>query len=140
MIKFNDNFKGFYSFGIFTEKNNSYNINNKYILPIVDKFFSAREINNYAMIETIEIFNDLDFSKYKFDYFYDFILNDIKKLEDGGVDFSIKYIISFDRILCNDFCKTTNIFYKEFFIESFPCLYFIYVDFHDIIKFSRENN
>lgn len=137
MIKENDKFKSFHTFEVYTKSEGAFHINQNYILPVVNNFFLQRKIINYTLIENQEIFNDLDFFEYEFEYFYDFVLSDIKKLEDGSIDFKIKYIISFDKIFCNDFCDVTKTFYKALFIDNYPCLYFIYIDFHDLIKFSR---
>ena len=113
-------------------------INEKLILPTLEKFFIARKINNYQSINQNGFISDLDFKIQDFDYFYKHIFNDIKKSSNDIFDLTTKYIVTFDKANCSLICDDTQLFYDQINIFNKPILYFIYFDPHEIIKFSRS--
>jgi hypothetical protein len=113
-------------------------INNNYILPIVSRFFKAKAIKNYSLLENIDLFNDLDYNSYPFDHFYEVVLGDICRLDNGLISFSKKYAISFDKFFCNKKCDISHTYYNNLLLSNEPVLYFIYVDFEDLMTHIRS--
>ncbi|MFH1097690.1 MAG: hypothetical protein ABH886_11065 [Candidatus Desantisbacteria bacterium] len=104
-------------------------LNEKYLQPMIDSFLQDKEISsNSKQIEIEESISDLDFKSLNFDYFYEFIFDDIKK-ENGKIVHTVKYAITFDKALDG---KTIN-------INDVPVFYWIYIDFAEMMQFLRVN-
>lgn len=137
MIDFNDKFFSNYLLNISASQFLTTELNQNYINPIVSNFFKSQSIKNYTLLDTINVFNDLDYNNYPFDFFYDVVLGDICRLESGVIEFSKKYVISFDKFFCNKKCSISQVHYNVLLIKDEPILYFIYIDFEDLIKHIR---
>lgn len=137
MIKKNDelisNFVALMSF------KSSDEINNKFIIPKVDLFFKSIGISDYKCIyDNSRHISYLDFKSVDFFYFYDNILNDIRKSGDTVIN-TIKYCITFDRECCKKVCDITGTFYDVIALHKKPIMYFIYIDINEIFNFIKNN-
>ena len=115
-------------------------IKEKFIKPIVERFFAASNINNYEEIALNNEISNKDFNSQGIDYFYEDIFYDIKKTKEGKIDFSVKYCITLDKTNCTTPCKKTGILYDEILLNKKPVFYFIYIPIEDIFSFLREEN
>lgn len=127
--------------GYFCAKNNSA-IENNFILPIIEKFFVAREIKEFKSIKQNAEFTDLDFDQKNFadffPHFYEFIVDGIYK-NGNNFEIPVTYCITLDKENCPKICKKTEIYYDEVFLFDTPVFYFIYVDIKEIFSFLRAN-
>lgn len=105
------------------------------ILPTVQKFFNARKITNFKVIQNEAVFSDLDFQPKNFDnffeHFYEFIVDGIHKNGDH-VEIPVTYCITLDETNCSKNCDQTQIRYDEILLFDTPVFYFIYLDIKDI--------
>ncbi|WP_417914832.1 hypothetical protein [Candidatus Electronema sp. JM] len=117
-------------------------IKEKFIKPIVERFFVARSIsiNNCKEIDSNSEISDKDFNKHGVDYFYEKIFDDIKKTKEGKIDFSVKYCITLDKTNCGKTCDKTGIRYDEILLNTQPVFYFIYISIEEIFSFLREES
>lgn len=115
-------------------------IKEKFIKPIVERFFIARSINNYEEIDSNSEISDKDFNSQRIDYFYEKIFYDIKKTKEGKIEFSVKYCITLDKTNCEKKCEETKILYNEILLNTQPVFYFIYISIEEIFSFLREES
>lgn len=120
----------------------SHYLNEKFIKPKVDSFFNALGVvkGDYDVIDAAKYISDLDFLNYQkvpFSYFYETILWDIVKDHSGNISHRVKYCITFDEEVTSKVCEKTRIKYDEIRLNKKPILYFIYVDFKEVIRFLR---
>ena len=111
------------------------------ILPTVQNFFDAQEIQNFKAIDEHAGFADLDFNRNNFsDFFanfYDFIVNDIQSVGGGEFPLTITYCVTLDETNCSKTCEKTKIRYDEILLYKKPVFYFIYVDIKDVFACLR---
>jgi hypothetical protein len=111
------------------------------ILPTVQKFFMARNIQSFKPIDEYSAFADLDFDSKNFSefftHFYDFIIDDIHKNEDHIV-VPVTYCITLDETNCLKICDQTQTRYDEILLFDTPVFYFIFVDVKDIFSCLRS--
>ena len=116
-------------------------IERELILPIVEKFFNARQITNFKAIQNDAAFADLDFQSKNFDnffeHFYEFVVDGIHKNGDN-VEIPVTYCITLDETNCSKTCEQTQIRYDEILLFDTPVFYFIYVDVKDIFFYLRN--
>jgi hypothetical protein len=112
------------------------------ILPTVQRFFDARNIQSFKPIDESAAFADLDFDRKNFDdffaHFYEFIVDGIHKNGDK-VEIPVTYCITLDETNCSKICAQTQIRYDEILLFDTPVFYFIYVDVKDIFSCLRAN-
>jgi hypothetical protein len=110
------------------------------IFPTVQKFFTARNIQNFKSIDESAAFADLDFDRKNFDdffaHFYDYIVDGIHKKGDK-VEIPVTYCITLDETNCSKTCEETQIRYDEILLFDTPVFYFIFVDVKDVFKHLR---
>ena len=117
-------------------------IERELILPTVENFFVARNIQSFKPIDESAAFADLDFDRKNFDdffaHFYEFIVDGIHKNGDK-VEIPVTYCITLDETNCSKICAQTQIRYDEILLFDTPVFYFIYVDVKDIFSCLRAN-
>lgn len=117
-------------------------VKNGLILPKVQQFFSARNIEIYKPINEQASISDLDFQKLNFPnffpHFYDYIVDEIHKNKDS-VELPVTYCITLDETNCSKTCDKTNIKYDELLLYKQPIFYFIYIDIKDIFSFLKNS-
>lgn len=113
------------------------------ILPLVEKFFSAREIANFKPIDANAAFADLDFQSKNFEdffgHFYEFIVDSIHKNADGKIEIPVTYCITLDETNCLQTCEKTGIRYDEMLLFDTPVFYFLYVDIKAIFSYLKNS-
>lgn len=120
------------------------------ILPIVQKFFAARNVQTFKPIDESAAFADLDFDRKNFvdffAHFYEFIVDGIYKSGDNGiyknsdhVEIPVTYCITSDEQNCSKICDKTQIRYDEILLFDTPVFYFIYVDVKDVFACLRDS-
>ena len=113
------------------------------ILPTVEKFFDARNIQTFKSIDESAAFADLDFNRKNFDdfftHFYEFIVDGIYKNGDN-VEIPVTYCITLDEQNCSKTCDKTQIRYDEILLFDTPVFYFIYVDVKEVFKYLRDEH
>jgi hypothetical protein len=118
-------------------------IKRDFILPTVEKFFSAREITDFKSIDESAAFADLDFDRKNFAdffaHFYEFIVDGIHKNGDN-VEIPVTYCITLDETNCSKICEQTQIRYDEILLFDTPVFYFIYVDVKNVFSCLRQNS
>jgi hypothetical protein len=116
-------------------------IERELILPMVEKFFAARNIQTFKPIDESAAFADLDFDRKNFDsffeHFYEFIVDGIHK-NDDHVEIPVTYCITLDETNCSKICEQTQIHYDEILLFDTPVFYFIYVDVKDVFSCLRS--
>jgi hypothetical protein len=117
-------------------------LNENFIMPKVNSFFNARAIaeGKYSSIDATKYISDLDFFNYEkvhISYFYESLLWDILKDSSGNISHTVKYCITFDREVTSKVCTKTRIKYDEIRLNKKPILYFIYIDFKEVMRFLR---
>ncbi len=117
-------------------------IKRELILPTVENFFVARNIQSFKPIDESAAFADLDFDRKNFDdffaHFYEFIVDGIHKNGDK-VEIPVTYCITLDETNCSKTCEQTQIRYDEILLFDTPVFYFIYVDVKDNFSCLRAN-
>jgi hypothetical protein len=140
MIEFSSKSKSQFV-GYFGVKNYD-KIERNLILPTVQRFFDARNIQSFKPIDESAAFADLDFDRKNFDdffaHFYEFIVDGIHKNGDK-VEIPVTYCITLDETNCSKICAQTQIRYDEILLFDTPVFYFIYVDVKDIFSCLRAN-
>ena len=110
-------------------------IQQKLILPTIEKFFVERKITEFKSIEESAAFTDLDFKRENFDnffsHFYESIVDQIYKKGDS-VEIPVTYCITLDEHNCSKKCLKTQIRYDEILLFDNPIFYFIFIDVKDI--------
>jgi hypothetical protein len=118
-------------------------IKRDFILPTVEKFFSAREITDFKPIDESVAFADLDFDRKNFAdffaHFYEFIVDGIHKNGDN-VEIPVTYCITLDETNCSKICEQTQIRYDEILLFDTPVFYFIYFDVKAVFSCLRQNS
>ena len=113
----------------------------KLIYPNVKNFFAIRGVSNFKILENCQMISDVDFyAKDFFSYFYLQLLDDISREADGSIDFSVKYMVTLDKLNCSKQCDVTQIYYDEITMANKVVMYFIYVDINSILYFLRNNS
>ncbi len=105
-----------------------------YIKEKVKDFFQSKGIDNYCPLNAERYVPDLNFKEVEFKYFYDYVLNDIKK-ESNRIHHTIKYCVTLDQKDTDKICEKTEIKYSEILLNKKPIFYFIYLDFQEIMDF-----
>ena len=112
------------------------------ILPAVNKFFAARNIQTFKSIDESAAISDLDFDRKNFDdffaHFYEFIVDGIHKNGDN-VEIPVTYCITLDETNCSKTCEQTQIRYDEILLFDTPVFYFIYIDAKDVFSCLKNN-
>ena len=113
------------------------------ILPMVNKFFAARNIQTFKSIQNDAAISDLDFDRKNFDdffaHFYEFIVDGIHK-NGNNVEIPVTYCITLDEINCSKICAQTQIRYDEILLFDTPVFYFIFVEVKDVFSCLRGEN
>ena len=112
-------------------------IKNDLIKPIVTRFFDAQEIDAYEELPLADCFSDIEYNKIAFEHIYGRLLVGITK-KDKQVEIPVKYILTIDKINCNQRCRKTDTMYDTIDINDRPFLYFIYIDINSIIMAMRK--
>lgn len=122
-------------------KESQQRINEQFIKPKVDNFFTARKLKQYQAINVNQYISDIDFNTPQllpFEYFYKHILYDITKMSTyGKIKYVMKYGITLDERMTDKICEETKIKYSEILLYKKPIFYFIYIDLKEIISFLR---
>lgn len=110
------------------------------ILPTVQKFFAARNIQTFKPIDESAAISDLDFDRKNFAdffaHFYEFIVDGIHKNGDN-VEIPVTYCITLDETNCAKTCEQTQTRYDEILLFDTPVFYFIYIDVKDVFLFKK---
>jgi hypothetical protein len=113
------------------------------ILPAVNKFFAARNIQAFKPIDESAAISDLDFQTKNFDdfftHFYEFIVDGIHKNGDN-VEIPVTYCITLDETNCSKTCEQTQIRYDKILLFDTPVFYFIYIDVKDVFSCLKNNS
>jgi hypothetical protein len=113
------------------------------ILPTVQKFFAARNIQTFKPIDESAAISDLDFDRKNFadffGHFYEFIVDGIHKKGDK-VKIPVTYCITLDETNCSKICEQTQIRYDEILLFDTPVFYFIYFDVKAVFSCLRQNS
>ncbi|MBV6439451.1 MAG: hypothetical protein EPGJADBJ_01091 [Saprospiraceae bacterium] len=135
-------------------------VNEEFIKPIIELFFSDKGgISLFSELDPDKLKTEVEFSNLKEQesfvktYVYKEIMNEISKNENGIVQFSPKYLISFDRDLTRYKRDTNKYPYKKIFSKSqykeedirfgvmrlgnIPILYFIYIELQEVIRYIK---
>lgn len=114
---------------------------NNHINQRIYEFFQTMGIN-YALTEFVKIpdtITEMEFQKTTTElansYFYEIIFTDIQKNNNGNIEDSIKYCITFDRDL-TPYTKN-NFNYGFIKISNRPVLYYILIDLPELIRISK---
>jgi len=108
---------------------------------LIKIFFDTKRIVNYQPLDKNKVISDKDFCNTKFidiTYFYDYIVGDISKDENGKIQHIIRYAITFDKAMTPK--DENGISYGEIKLGNNPIFYFIYVDLQDMLNFLKKNN
>lgn len=110
------------------------------INPKVDDFLKIRGSNlkEVIRIDGRKSITDLNFKKIKLSYFYNRLLENVKKKSEKGFTWTIFYTITFDKKLATKECSETGLMYNEMYLGKFPIMYFIYFDLQEILDKVRE--
>lgn len=115
-------------------------VNELFLLTIIQKFFSDKGgIENFCELDPDKLKTEIEFEKdknYVKTYIYKEIIDEIKK-QDKKVVFRPKYVITFDKEL-SDYDEEKNIRYGVIRLGSQPILYYIYIDYQELIQFIKS--
>ncbi len=125
--------------------------------PPIDTYFKTKlsrfaqdlSLNSVFLEEILfqSIFTDVEFNKPIPDekdlsfinkYFYPIVFNDIKKADNGRIEFKTKFAFTLDHSLTKQI-SASGIKYGELTLGKKPVLYYIFVDIQDILEILKEN-
>lgn len=112
-------------------------INQQFIEPQVQSFFVGKE-TDFRPLSAEKYISLEDFREVKFEYFYEEILTEISRNNDGKVRVIPKYAITLDNTITPQYCKQTSRSFGALTLGKQPVLYFIHFTIEEILNFLRQ--
>lgn len=133
------NFKSDYVLDIRSNRKND--IYSSYIDSTVKEFLTKFNITNFIYIEPRNQISYLDFKNknIKFDYFYEYIMNDVIKYENS-IEVKRKVCVTFDKRICDKLNVDSGRYYSTLSVGGYDLVYFILFTLDEIYDYIYDNN